>query len=506
MIMYPAAYKPINALQCQLFGHRLRSAQTKYEYLLEFLQVALSPKCLATAQEDIDCFYDMFPLDENIAKCNLSYQPAVRMGLKRFIFLPKGKMDAKANVDKIAYDECLKALYAKTLGSNDVKKANAIFVLQNLLGGFSATQQNRSWFDQNLLPICPEVILPESMGTKAKRKNMDFKIGQVDVDYEFSFNQYTYMCRGGEIYYLHLLNAINEFPQYKEVLEQHISSLLNSFPAFSGLSNFIQDTWDAHMGISSEDKKENQPKKNLGAIPVTFSCCNEYTLVELSNLLSSNCHPFEKVEMLANGLLLQMLRMMYKVAGTSEHSNYWLIDINVPDRKNPEAKKFAQSGFIKNEELLNTYIYQGYEASKEDFKDEENKVIRDAREDSTTLFRKLGKTIGVITPLTGPGMRFTLSEEIIKFLVLSIIPPKQMFTLDEFMELLHQHFGMVIGSYEYRIETGCSGQVAELSFLEDNKKAFAQKLKDCGFLRDLSDATSIVENPYEREVIDVCSC
>ena len=38
-----------------------------------------------------------------------------------------------------------------------------------------------------------------------------------------------------------------------------------------------------------------------------------------------------------------------------------------------------------------------------------------------------------------------------------------------------------------------------LSFLEENKIAFSQKLKECGFLRDLSDATAIVENPYESE-------
>jgi len=35
--------------------------------------------------------------------------------------------------------------------------------------------------------------------------------------------------------------------------------------------------------------------------------------------------------------------------------------------------------------------------------------------------------------------------------------------------------------------------------MEENERAFAQKLKECGFLRDLSDAISIVENPYERE-------
>ena len=98
-------------------------------------------------------------------------------------------------------------------------------------------------------------------------------------------------------------------------------------------------------------------------------------------------------------------------------------------------------------------------------------------------------------------MRFTLSEDIIKFLVLAIIPPKKMITLDEFVELLYLHFGIVIGPKQYKqeMEKGCVKAVGDLAFLGENQKAFAQKLKGCGFLRDLSDATAIVENPYEQE-------
>ena len=64
---------------------------------------------------------------------------------------------------------------------------------------------------------------------------------------------------------------------------------------------------------------------------------------------------------------------------------------------------------------------------------------------------------------------------------------------------------MVIGPEQYREEMtkGSVSEVGDFSFLEANLDAFAQKLKDCGFLRDLSDATSIVENPYEREEVTV---
>ena len=93
-----------------------------------------------------------------------------------------------------------------------------------------------------------------------------------------------------------------------------------------------------------------------------------------------------------------------------------------------------------------------------------------------------------------------LSEEIIKFLVLAIIPPKGMITLDKFVEELYAHFGIVIGPEQCKDLPS----IGDASFMSENLRAFAQKLKDCGFLRDLSDATSIVENPYDYEEVSVC--
>jgi hypothetical protein len=194
--------------------------------------------------------------------------------------------------------------------------------------------------------------------------------------------------------------------------------------------------------------------------------------------------------------------MMYVAAATESGSNCWVVDINCRNYDNNEMKKLAISSFKKNEEIICDYLYKGLDFYKSDLEEtNEQKIIKDAAEDSYKLFRKLGKNIGIVIPNTGKGMRFSLSEDIIKFLVLSIIPPSGKVTLDNFAKMLYEHFGMVIGQDEYLIEMkkGCAEDVGDLSFLNTNKKAFAQKLKDCGFLRDLSDATSIVENPYESE-------
>lgn len=500
MRIYPSDYKPSKPipLQSYLFGHRIQPSQTKYEYLIEFLQVAISPKMIEYNGKRYEC---MFPVNEERCDNKMQYFPVTRMGLKRFIFFSKSKLDGKANVDKKAYEECLKELETHMSGGNAEQYQNTLVILQSLLNGFSAVNQKRSWFDQNMLPVCPEVILPEGMGIKSWRQDMKFG-HEAEVDLKFDFKKYTYMCRGGEVYYLHLLNAINEYPEYQEIIEKRIMDMLTSFPQFSCLCNFIQNTWDDFMAISPEDKKILS--KDLGAIPTSFAVRNKYTLIELDNFLSSKCHPFEKMSILANGLLLQLLRMMYLASATLKSSNCWLVDVDSKEYDNFEMKKAAINAFKRNEETISTYLYNGLKQPKPvwvDSSKEEVKIIKDAAEDSYKLFRKLGKSLGIIIPNTGTGMRFSVSEDIIKFLVLSIIKPKHMITLDLFMDQLYEHYGMVIGVPQYRKEmaAGMLPSVNDLSFMKENQNAFAEKLKECGFLRDLSDATSIVENPYEKE-------
>ena len=501
-MMYPNKYEKLKPLPLQsyLFGHRVQPSQTKYEYLIEFLQVAISKKENASTAKPYDTG-DMFPVDDEKLNGNIVYRPETRIGLKRFVFLPKSKLDGKAKVDQIAYEDCIRALENQVSSDNKIKRQNCINIVQNLLNGFSAVNQNRSWFDQNMLPICAEVILPEGMGVKKWRQGLDYQIGSADVDYKFDYNRYTYMCRGGEVYYLHLLNAINQYPKYKNVIQNRVHEMITSFPQFSYLCNFIEKTWENHILIQDADKKKVE--KKLGVIPTKFFARNEFTLMELTNFLNSKSHPFEKMETLANGLILQLLRAMYVASSTDKESNCWVIDANCNGFNNIEAKKTAIASFIKNEETISNYLYSGLKLYRDSLAaTNDDKIIKDAADDSYRLFRKMGKMIGIIIPNSGQGMRFTLSENIIKFLVLSIIPPKKMITLDEFIELLYQHFGMVISKKQYKceMEKGCVKAVGDFSFLDENKKAFAQKLKDCGFLRDLSDATSIVENPYEQEV------
>lgn len=500
MKMYPANFKPQKKIPLQsiLFGHRVMDRQTKNEYLIEFLQVAISHKKNILTEEEYD---DLFPIDENKMNGSIQYYPKSRIGLKRFIFFPNSKLDGKAQIDKDAYKACYSCLANQVNASNSVMKQNSIMVVQNLLNGFSAVNQSRSWFDQNMLPICPEVILPEGMGVKSWRQNLKFSVDKEEVDSKFDFHRYTYMCRGGEVYYLHVLNAINSYPEFKDNIEKRINELLGSFPQFSYLCNFVQNTWEDYKSTEASDSSDSKVSKDIGAIPLGFENANYKTLTELNNFLNSKAHPFEKMESFSNGIILQLLRVMYNVASDETNKCCWVIDVNSKGYENPELKKLSILSFKRNEEIISKYLYRGLDEYKNELAEtDETKIIKDAADSSYRLFRKMGKMIGLVIPAKGPGMRFSLSEDVIKFIVLAVIPPKNMVTLDEFMEILYEHYRMVIGPQQYKKEMEQHNvvEIGDFSCLEENKKAFTQKLKECGFLRDLSDATSIVENPYEE--------
>ena len=105
MNMYPSDFNPQKAapLQSILFGHRVQPSQTKYEYLIEFLQVAIAKK---ENKETLRSFDDMFPIDKDGMNRRITYHPVSRIGLKRFVFFPKSKLEGKAEVELKSYNDC----------------------------------------------------------------------------------------------------------------------------------------------------------------------------------------------------------------------------------------------------------------------------------------------------------------------------------------------------------------------------------------------------------------
>lgn len=489
-------YRP---LQSVVFGHRFKANQSFYEYILEFLIVVFSEKCINGKDSD-----ELFPIVTDV-NSGIEYKIKNNAGLKRFIFFEKSKLEGRFNLDKKAYEYHLDLLKEEIEIEENLTYLNkdlAVDLIQDLLYGFSAVLENRSWFAQSMLPICRHTLMPEIMGTKSKR-NKDYDIIEDDfkiaVDSVFQTNRYNFMARGGEVYYLHVLSALNNYPQYKKEIENGFNLLINQFEELERLCENIQRTWIDKAEIEEE---RTIIKKRLGYIPSGFKNREEKTLLELINILNSEMHPFEKIETLANGIILQIIIMCYEQARTTvgKEKGYLIFDVNCyRGKSNEEVKKIASLNYQQYEQDLLDALYgnvinfrnkdkNGHEKSEQD-------TIKEAIDDSIKVYKKLGKRIGVVRPINEKSIRFTLNEEILKYLVVSLVKPNTKMTFDRFLEKLYLNYGIIIGNEQLsKIDKKYSN--IDLSFLDINKKDLQVMLKDSGFLRELSDSTSIVENPY----------
>ena len=123
------------SIQSLLFGHRIKPQQTRYEYLAEFLQIAMSKKRLV--DNDSQTTNDMFIISDKVNDHMIEYMPVSNMGLKRFIFFDNSRLDTKSPIDDEAYKKCVKIMTDNIeQESNQIEDKEAIFVLQNILYGF----------------------------------------------------------------------------------------------------------------------------------------------------------------------------------------------------------------------------------------------------------------------------------------------------------------------------------------------------------------------------------
>lgn len=492
-------------LQIQTYGQRLFRDQTLYEYLLEFLVIFSSPKSIGIKNFSKANHEFKFLIGDGVGR--LVYYPAPRMGLKRFIFLNRSELEKRFMIDIDALDDHRELLKEKISIDSNLKEDFILNILQDLLYGFNAIIGKRSWFAQSLLPVAPELIFCEAIGKKKQREELSEDAKMEDIDGKFDFNYRSFMARGGEVYYLHVLQGIQERPDLKFDLEAHLYKLISSIPQLSKISQFIQKNWrnekysdvDTYEGNSID--KIDYVFKSMEWIPDTYRGRAANTVQELTNLLSSSVNILEKIEMLSTLIALQVMRMMCLQAHMTLYDTdncEWLIDV-VNDPRN-QIRKMAISSYEKLEEnvfravhLANIKDYM----KKNNVTKNEEAIFEDASKDTNRLFRKLGKQLGFIVPPKGGNMRLGLNEEIIKVLVVSLVPPGEKMLYTTFLAKCYDHFKILIGpneAHKHWIEESSF----DFSMFNTNSDQFQLLLKDSGLLRDLSDSTSIVENPFQE--------
>lgn len=477
----------------EIYGDRFRIDQTLYEYLIEFLLVFASPKSK-------ELFYSKGAMSFHDNLDDLTYYAERKMGLKRFIFYNASKKDTSIPADKEAYDNMMKALKDK-MDFNESESDVYLSYFQDLLRGYSVVLKKRSWCAQQTLPICPELIFCEAMPNLKGRKAANISGDSIKVDSEFDFSKRAFLARGGEIYYLHVLQALmNKKADKKKELEFLLEDLLTKQSKnISLIARFIQDTWVEFLKPSSIEKNKLYQELKLAWIPDdAYIKAGEYTVDELINYLSASIQQIKKIELLAEGVMLQCLRLLHMGTKriTNTPLNPWIVDMS--NGESQDIKKLSAKSFRAVQEDFKHAINEV--ARQKQFSGEDQvKKVREAQKHSLDIFRTKGKEIRCIIPVSGSFERFTLSENVLRFLVLAIIPPGEKMTLDTFMDQLYDHYGIVISPKQYRRTLNSSADNAKITIgnvLEDNVMYFQSYLESIGCLKELSDATSIVINSY----------
>ncbi|WP_110516876.1 hypothetical protein [Herpetosiphon llansteffanensis] len=105
---------------------------------------------------------------------------------------------------------------------------------------------------------------------------------------------------------------------------------------------------------------------------------------------------------------------------------------------------------------------------------------------------KLAKAIGFVAPYKGPNPRFVLSDTLLRAMTFAIIPVNQSFTFHTFLQLLYEHYGLVIGYQEAKLAGLVERHRINSEYYQRNTTAFLEKLQHAGLAVEYSDATALV--------------
>jgi hypothetical protein len=260
-----------------------------------------------------------------------------------------------------------------------------------------------------------------------------------------------------------------------------------------GLASFIEKCWECY-------KYRPEPvASNLGWVPIDTATEAYLLASEILNIVSSSHGSLQKVEFLQNLCCMHVLRTLCCRArrlgadtGVTDGfvGNYaWVVCARSSETAG-EGKKLAIEGYQNIEQMLFRVLRLPHlkHAKTEPAKGDDH-VYK--------LFRKLGKEIGLLIPKTGANIRFVLPNSIIRLLVASLIKPGERIRLTEFYRRIFAHFGIAIRSNELAVALNWLGNPNSVVSVAQDTTWFEDELQRGGFLIALSDAVSIVQNPYK---------
>ena len=523
----------------KLFGRRLIRDQTPLEFLTELLLVAFSPRQIGNEDAGSAALPSISTLQSWPAGESLSYSPQSRIGLKLFALLGVSRLEARHASHREHYEKTLlPALGNGITTGTDLSQREVLQTLENLLLGFVGVGQNRGWCAQTFLPLRSEFLAGEAIWNESLARRID--AGGTGMSWAdlleqparfFTMSRHRFMARGGEVLFLQLCNV---FRQPQEQIDQFVASsglgesldqsetnlkalhrrlcsglqrVMEQVPAAVGrIARWID-------GIDEETQScFSSARERVNCYWVPEETWRESFLfaIELSRLCHAALDPIERIDLLTMACAMQVLRTMsaqtirhlpagvdiHPAAGASLGYAWIASPVRCPDRT---RRDLAQRSL----HFIQDAIFRTLRS--EEFGNDEVKKPTDDKY-GHGLFLSLAKRTGLVIPPRGSGARFVLDDRWMRYLVLSIIGPGRRRNLQGFLQDVYRHTGIVIDGTEFDRACDWVG-MGKLEGSEAGKgEWFESMLREGGFLHELSDAYSLVENPFsyssETEEID----
>ncbi len=519
----------------QMFGRRFYKDQTIIEYLAEFLLVFHSRKQVMGNDTSWD-WENGFP-ERKVLKgwpdnTPLRYAPPARLILKLFAFLGSSTLETRHECHKEHFKWLIEQLQGRIETSHGLTRNQVLELLEQVLVGFTGVAKSRTWCTHAFLPLAPGFIAREAIWRNSAAA------GSPEINWKealdrslFIFSNHDFMARGGEILYLQLCNLFSMLENEElDVFDREMKYLAASRFGLkerivSGINGLFESTAGLDRLADWISRADPQTWKTLDVEPFRPATCGwcpteswseAYLFAyELANICDALIDPLEKLELLKLCCVLQVLRSLCAQSarhweGLGEESRAlggkcgyaWIV--TNPQSRDQVLKDAASRNLVRVQEMMHGAIRcqdiqlsAAYQAPG---------GYKNADEQAQELFVKLAKALELIVPFKGPNARFVLPEPLLRALVLMLIPPGERATLDSFNERLYRHFGIAVsGSHLSRaVRWTFPGQKFNLSSTEQGW--FEERLRATGFLIPLSDAVSMVQNPFgegnkSREVI-----
>lgn len=532
----------------RLFGRRFFGDQSVAELLLEFLLVATSPKTIGEHTVASESLLPEFEVLRSWPPLSpLKYAPKARLNLKLFAFLGASKLETRHNSHRQHYRALIQAMsQPDKLSLSGTADADEVMqTLENLFLGFQSVGGQRTWCAQAFLPISRNVIGAETLWNDTEARRAEARgedVGDWDYVVEgfsrfFSFNRHRFLARGGELLYLQLCNALRQESeavqawlskvgagyslresnpeQLHHALEAALAHIFAATPeTIDKLARFLDAGVDAQTAERTDFGRDfSQPRfASCGWCPEESWREGVLFIIELVRLCEALVDPVEQLELLEIVCTLQVLRSLCAqsarytnrsgTANTGAGPLGYVWTISDPTGCHTVVKQISRRNVNAVQRMIydalrHPGIHGGFRgASEEDVADSYREA--DSRY-GHKLFLTMAKRIGLIVPKRGSGARFVLNDRILRCLVLATIRPGERVTYDSFKNLLFAHYGIAVDDEALGRSCVWSG-TSRLTTLGGNADAWLIEMLDAsGMLIRLSDACSLVRNPFDAE-------